>query len=283
LAAGKGAIVPKTKDDALAAVHAMMVDRAFGSAGDEVIVEEFMEGEEASLFVISDGRNYRTFVPAQDHKPVFDGDTGPNTGGMGAYAPAPVMTPELVSDVCERIVQPTLDAMRCDGSEYKGILYVGLMMTSEGPKVVEMNSRWGDPEAQIVLPLLETDMLGLMDAAIDGTLDAIDIEERDDAAVIVMLASSGYPDAYQKGFPISGLDAAAKRPGVVVFHSGTALRNGEYVTNGGRVLGVTAVAPGIESAIHRAYDAVGDIHFEGMHYRRDIGHRALKRLSNKGT
>jgi len=283
LAAGKGAIVPKTKDDALAAVHAMMVERAFGSAGDEVIVEEFMEGEEASLFVISDGHTFRTFVPAQDHKPVYDGDTGPNTGGMGAYAPAPVMTPELVSDVCERIVQPTLEAMRSDGSEYKGILYVGLMMTSEGPKVVEMNSRWGDPEAQIVLPLLETDLLGLMDAAVDGTLDAIDIEERDEAAVIVMLASGGYPDAYQKGFPISGLDAVADRPGVVVFHSGTALRNGEYVTNGGRVLGVTAVAPDIETAIHRAYDAVGDIHFEGMHYRRDIGHRALKRLSNKGT
>lgn len=282
LAAGKGAIVPKTKDDALAAVHAMLVDRAFGSAGDEVIVEEFMEGEEASLFVISDGRNFRTFVSAQDHKPIFDGDTGPNTGGMGAYVPAPVMTAELVSDVCQKIVQPTLAAMRSDGSEYKGILYVGLMMTSEGPKVVEMNSRWGDPEAQVVLPLLETDMLGLMDAAIDGSLDTVEIEERDDAAVIVMLASGGYPDSYQKGFPIGGLDAAGERAGVTIFHSGTALRDGAYVTNGGRVLGVTAIASDIENAVRRAYEAVGDIHFEGMYYRRDIGHRALNRLQNKG-
>jgi len=281
LAAGKGAVVTSSKEEALAAVDEIMVARAFGPAGDQVVIEEFMEGEEASLFAICDGEHFRTFVAAQDHKPIFDGDRGPNTGGMGAYAPAPVMTPALVAEVEERVIRPTLRALAADGCPYHGILYVGLMMTREGPKVVEINSRWGDPEAQVVLPLLVTDMLDLMDAAIDGTLDRVEVDQRPGAAVIVMLASAGYPGGYRKGLPIAGLDRAAVREGVILFHSGTARKNGQVVTNGGRVLGVTATADDIPAAIDRAYAAVADIHFDGMHYRRDIGHRALARLGRR--
>ena len=279
LAAGKGAIVPESKDEAIAAIQQIMVDRAFGAAGDEVVVEEFMEGEEASLFAICDGTHYHALVPAQDHKPVFDGDTGPNTGGMGAYVPAPVMTPELIAEASERVIEPTLAALAADGCPYKGVLYVGLMIGPEGPRVVEINSRWGDPEAQVLVPLLETDMYNLMVASIDGTLDKTTIRERQQAAVVVMLASGGYPDSYPKGLPITGLDAAAEHPGVTLFHSGTARDGDAYVTNGGRVLGVTATADDIATAIDRAYNAVDDISFEGMHYRRDIGHRALARLT----
>lgn len=279
LAAGKGAIVTNSRDEALRAVQDIMVKRVFGNAGDAVVIEDFMEGEEASLFAICDGTHFHTFVPAQDHKPVFDGDRGPNTGGMGAYAPAPVMNHDLIVECEERIVAPTLRALAADGCPYRGMLYVGLMITSEGPKVVEMNSRWGDPEVQVILPLLRTDLVALMEASIDGTLDAMAVEQTSEAAVIVMLASGGYPGAYEKGYPITGLDRATAREGVVVFHSGTARRDSALVTNGGRVLGVTARAPDIRAAVERAYAAVGDITFEGMHYRRDIGHRALARLT----
>jgi phosphoribosylamine---glycine ligase len=278
LAAGKGAIVPASNEEAIEAVKMIMVDRAFGEAGDQIIIEEFMQGEEASLFVICDGSNYRTFVPAQDHKAANDGDTGPNTGGMGAYTPAPVMTPELIAEANTRVVEPTLAALKADNSEYKGIMYVGLMMTDEGPKVVEINCRWGDPEAQVILPHLETDLLAMMDASIDGTLDAIEVVEKDQAAVIVMLVSGGYPGDYPKGLPISGLDRAAAREGVTLFHSGTTNRDGTFYTNGGRVIGVTAVADGIEMAVQRAYEAAADISFDGMHYRKDIAHRAIERL-----
>ncbi len=277
LAAGKGAIVAGTKDEALAAVRQVMVDREFGDAGDTVVIEEFMEGEEASLFAVCDGKSFKTLVPAQDHKPVFDGDQGPNTGGMGAYAPAPVMTPDLIAEAEETVVAPVLKALAEDGCPYVGILYVGLMITDEGPKVVEINSRWGDPEAQALVPLLDTDMLDLMNACIDGTLDETTVEQSDGAAVVVMLASGGYPGSYAKGLPISGVEDAASRDGVLIFHSGTALADGGLVTNGGRVLGVTALADDIPAAIERVYGAAERIAFEGMHYRRDIGHRALAR------
>jgi phosphoribosylamine--glycine ligase len=278
LAAGKGAIVTSNKEEALAAIDEIMVKRAFGAAGEAVVIEEFMEGEEASLFAICDGKHYRTFVTAQDHKAVFDGDRGPNTGGMGAYAPAPVVNAELEAEVGATIIQPTLKALAAAGCPYHGILYVGLMITASGPKVVEMNARWGDPETQVVVPLLNTDMLALMDASIDGTLGEVDIDCADGAAVVVMLASGGYPGSYVKGFPIIGVDRAAACEGVLVFHSGTARKDGDLVTNGGRVLGVTAVAGDIPAAVARAYEAANHIHFEGMHFRRDIAHRALKRL-----
>jgi phosphoribosylamine--glycine ligase len=197
---------------------------------------------------------------------------------MGAYAPAPVVGSDLIAECRERIIAPTLGALARDGCPFRGMLYVGLMITANGPKVVEMNARWGDPEAQVVLPLLKTDLLALMDASIDGTLDALAIEESCDAAVVVMLASGGYPGDYDRGFPITGLDRAVAREGVIVFHSGTARQDSRLVTNGGRVLGVTAFAPDIRSAAERAYAAVGDIHFERMHFRRDIAHRALARL-----
>ncbi len=280
LAAGKGAIVTKTKDEALAAIDEIMVERAFGEAGDQVVIEEFMEGEEASLFAFCDGENFHTLVPAQDHKPVYDGDKGPNTGGMGAYVPAPVMTPELIEESKERIIAPTLMALRDAGCPYKGILYCGLMITDEGPKVVEMNSRWGDPEAQVLVPLLRTDMMELMNASIDGTLDQITLEENSGSAVVVMLTSPGYPGSYPKGLKISGLDAAGAHENVVIFHSGTAKdEDGDYVTAGGRVLGVTGLADDIPTAIKRAYDAAKEISWEGIHYRTDIGAKALKRLN----
>jgi phosphoribosylamine---glycine ligase len=282
LAAGKGAIVTASESEALAAIEEIMVDRAFGDAGDQVVIEEFMEGEEASLFAICDGRNFHTLVPAQDHKPVFDGDKGPNTGGMGAYAPAPVMTPDLISEAEERVIEPVLRALEADDSRYVGMLYVGLMISPDGPKVVEINCRWGDPEAQVLLPLLKTDMLDLMNASIDGTLDTMTVEQSDEAAVVVMLASGGYPGSYEKGLPITGVDFASEREGVTVFHSGTdasdEASDDALVTAGGRVLGVTAVAEDIRTAIERAYIGVADIRFDQMHYRRDIGHHALKRL-----
>ena len=279
LAAGKGAIVTETKDEALAAIDEIMVDRAFGDAGDQVVIEEFMVGEEASLFAICDGENFHTLVPAQDHKPVYDGDKGPNTGGMGAYVPAPVMTPELIEESKERIIAPTLKALRDAGCPYKGILYCGLMITSEGPKVVEMNSRWGDPEAQVLVPMLKTDMLALMDAAIDGTLDQMTVDENSGSAVVVMLTSPGYPGSYPKGLKISGLDAAAAHENVIIFHSGTAKDDGgDYVTAGGRVLGITGLANDIPTAIGRAYAAAKEISWESIHYRTDIGAKALARL-----
>lgn len=278
LAAGKGAIVPDDVAGALDAIDQIMVKREFGSAGDQVVVEEFMEGEEASLFAICDGKNFHTFKPAQDHKPVFDGDKGPNTGGMGSYAPAPVMTADLVEEAKEQIIQLTLNALAEDNSTYHGILYVGLMITRDGLKVVEMNSRWGDPEAQVILPLLNTDLIEIMDASIDGTLDRIEIQEKDQAAVIVMLASGGYPGDYEKGFAIHGLADAENHDGVIVFHSGTAWNGSDIVTNGGRVAGVTAIGDDISGAVEHAYLAVNDIRFERMHFRRDIGHHALKRF-----
>ena len=279
LAAGKGAIVTETKDEALEAIHQIMVEREFGEAGDQVVVEEFMEGEEASLFAICDGEHFHTLVPAQDHKPAYDGDTGPNTGGMGAYVPAPVMTPELIEESKERIITPTLKALKDAGCPYKGILYCGLMITTEGPKVVEMNSRWGDPEAQVLVPLLKTDMLALMDAAIDGTLDRITVEEGTGSAVVVMLTSPGYPGSYPKGLKITGLDKASEHENVIIFHSGTAKDDaGDFITAGGRVLGVTGLADDIPTAIERAYAAAKEISWNGIHFRTDIGAKALARL-----
>ncbi|MBE6073433.1 MAG: phosphoribosylamine--glycine ligase [Selenomonas ruminantium] len=277
LAAGKGVIVAMTKEEALAAVADIMEDQEFGAAGSRVVIEEFMEGEEASLLCFTDGRTICPMISSQDHKRAYDGDKGPNTGGMGTYAPAPVMTKAMVDKAYETILVPTIKAMAQEGRVYKGCLYAGLMITADGPKVVEFNARFGDPETQVVLPLLESDLADIMLACADGTLAAQDIKWSDGAAVCVVMASGGYPKAYKKGFAIKGL-TAAKEAGCEVFHAGTAEKDGEIVTSGGRVLGVVAKASSVKEAVENAYDGVKKISFDGAFYRKDIAHRALERL-----
>lgn len=278
LAAGKGAVVCRTVEEALFAVEEIMVKGVFGEAGRQVVVEEFLEGEEASVLAFTDGETVIPMLPAQDHKQVYDGDRGPNTGGMGAYAPAPVCTPEVMRAVEEQILRPAVRAMAREGRPYRGVLYAGLMITPQGPKVLEFNARFGDPEAQPLLVLMASDLVEVMEAVLEGRLAETQVRWHEGAAVCVVLASGGYPGPYRKGLPISGLEEAASRhPDVVVFHAGTALAEGKVVTAGGRVLGVTARAASIEEAIARAYAAAGEISFEGMHYRRDIGQKALRR------
>lgn len=280
LAAGKGVIVAMTKEEALEAVHEIMDDAAFGKAGSRVVIEEFMDGEEASLLAFTDGRTIVPMVSSQDHKRAYDGDKGPNTGGMGTYAPAPVMTKELVAEATEKILKPVIAAMAKEGRPYKGCLYAGLMITDEGPKVVEFNARFGDPETQVVLPLLESDLVEIMLACVDGTLSDLDIKWSDGAAVCVVMASGGYPKSYQKGFEIDGLEKA-KAADTLVFHAGTAEKDGAVVTNGGRVLGVVAKAPTVKEAVDKAYKGVAAITFQDAFYRKDIAHRALERLQGK--
>lgn len=276
LAAGKGVVVATTVAEALEAVDMIMCDQAFGEAGARVVIEECMQGEEASLLTFTDGYTVVPMVSAQDHKRVFDGDEGPNTGGMGAYAPAPVVTPELLDQVMRDILQPTVDAMRSEGIIYRGCLYAGLMMTAEGPKVVEFNARFGDPETQVVLPLLDSDLVTVLEACVDGRLADTEVKWKDDAAVCVVLAAGGYPGDYSKGEAISGLEQA-ETGGALVFHAGTALKQGQVVSSGGRVLGVTAVDRDVLQAIDKAYAAIGKIGFSGMHYRKDIAHRVVAR------
>ena len=277
LAAGKGVVVAMTEHDALAAIADIMEDGEFGAAGSRVVIEEFMEGEEASLLCFTDGKTIVPMISSQDHKRAFDGDKGPNTGGMGTYAPAPVMTKEMVKSAYDKILVPTIKAMEKENRIYKGCLYAGLMITKDGPKVVEFNARFGDPETQVVLPLLESDLVDIMLACADGTLKDCSIKWKDGAAVCVVMASGGYPKAYEKGKKITGL-TAAEETGVLVFHAGTAKKNGEIVTDGGRVLGVAATADDIKKAVAKAYEGVAKIDFAGAFYRKDIAHRALERL-----
>ena len=282
LAAGKGVIPGRTFKEALQAVRTILVDRAFGDAGDTVVIEEELIGEEASFTVLTDGSYCLPFVSSQDHKMSHDGDTGKNTGGMGAYSPAPVITPELHDYVLERIVYPTVNGMTAIGSPFKGVLYVGLMITEAGPKVLEFNCRFGDPEAQVLLPRLKSDLLPLLIACSDGTLeqhaDVPDVQWHDEAAACVVMASGGYPDPYETGKVITGLEDAETIEGVTVFHAGTKQNGENIVTAGGRVLGVTAVADGLHDAIQQAYQGVSAIHFDKAHARRDIGYRALEKL-----
>ena len=275
LAAGKGAVVCQSVDQALAAAHDMLDGDSLGGAGHHIVVEEYMTGEEASLFAICDGEHFITLPPAQDHKAIYEGDQGPNTGGMGAYAPAPAMTPALVREAEERVIRPVLAAMRQLGTPYQGVLYCGLMCTDSGVKVVEFNARFGDPECQILMPLLKTDLLDLLAAACDGRLDQVQVECEPGAAVCVVMASDGYPRAYEKGFEIRGLEALANRDDLLVFHAGTALRDGRFFTDGGRVLGVTATDADIQAAVAKAYAAVDQIAFDNAYCRRDIAYRAL--------
>ncbi len=278
LAAGKGVHICEDAPAARAALRAILLDDAYGEAGAAVVVEAFMRGEEASVFALTDGSDYVLLAPAQDHKRLGEGDTGPNTGGMGAYAPAPVVTPAVLRAVEEQVVRPTLDGMAAEGSPYRGVLYCGLMIGADGaPRVVEYNCRFGDPEAQVVLPLLASDAVDLFEALALGRLGEATVAVAEGAAACVVLASAGYPGAYQKGVPVRGLGAVPE--GVVVFHAGTAERGGETVTAGGRVLGVTGFGPDLPAALDAAYAGVEALSFEGMQVRRDIGQRGLRRLA----
>jgi phosphoribosylamine--glycine ligase len=281
LAAGKGVIICATRGEAVTSLDKMIGQKAFGSAGETVVFEEFLSGTEASVFAICDGKEFVTLAPAQDHKRVFDGDRGKNTGGMGAYAPAPMVTREILRQVEETIIAPTLRGMAAEDRPYRGCLYVGLMLTAEGPKVVEYNCRFGDPETQVVLPLYAGDLFELLLAAACrtvGSLNLSDVTTTMGNAVCVVLASGGYPDSYAMGIEILGLGEAGRARDIIVFHAGTKAEGTRILTSGGRVLGVTAVEykGTLRTAIDAAYDAVGLISFEGMHFRHDIGAKALR-------
>jgi phosphoribosylamine---glycine ligase len=275
LAAGKGVVIAEDAATAEAVVGEMMIDRRFGDAGSRVVLEEFLVGHEASYFVLADGTNFVLLGSAQDHKRIFDDDRGPNTGGMGAFAPSPLITEDMSRRVCDEIVSPVLAGMDHEGHPYRGFLYVGLMLTAEGPKVIEFNVRFGDPEAQVVLPMLDEDLGWLLGEAATGALPSRPARFRREPHVGVVLAAGGYPDAPEAGKPIDGIDAASNVPGAIVFHAGTAKREGRLVTAGGRVLTVVGRSTTFRDAIDTAYSAASHIHFEGMQYRRDIGRKAL--------
>jgi phosphoribosylamine--glycine ligase len=276
LAAGKGVIIATTKAESDKAID-FMFEGGFGQSGAEIVVEEFMEGEEASFFALSDGKNVIPLAGAQDHKRVGDGDVGPNTGGMGAYSPAPVLTPALEQVAMEQFIKPTVAAFAEQGLSYMGVLYLGLMITKNGPKLVEYNCRFGDPEAQVLMPRLKGDLLTALLAARDGVLDQFDLRWKDETALTVAMCSRGYPGTPEKGAVITGIEEAAKLPGVTIFHAGTTKQDGKIIATGGRVLNVTATGATVAEARDRAYAAVGKIHWDGCFYRKDIGWRALNR------
>ncbi len=276
LAAGKGSVVCADLAEARQALKTIMVDRIFADAGKQVVIEEFMQGEEASLFVITDGKDYLVLSPAQDFKRALDGDRGKNTGGMGSYAPTPFLTPDIYDRAIIEIVEPVLNGLHSEGITYQGVLYCGLMLTTAGPKIVEFNCRFGDPETQVVLPLLESDLLEMCLAVSRQTLTDYKLAVKNASAICVIATAGGYPDAYEKGKVIHGLDQLEK--GVFVFHAGTARDGSQYLTNGGRVLGVTAVDKDLKTARDRVYRNIERIHFEGMYYRRDIAQRVIQSL-----
>jgi phosphoribosylamine--glycine ligase len=277
LAAGKGVIIAQTRDEAVEAVTDMLSGNAFGEAGSRVVIEEFLKGEEASFLAFTDGKNIIPLASAQDHKAVFDGDTGPNTGGMGAYSPAPVVTPAIHEKAMAEVMRRTVDGMAAEGRPYRGVLYAGLMIDGDQVKTLEFNARFGDPECQPLLMRMKSDIVPILLAVAEGDISRITIEWHDQAAVCVVMASGGYPGEYRKGDAIRGLDAAAQIPDVVVFHAGTAFRGEATVTSGGRVLGVTALGGTVRAAIERAYQGVAAISWDGVHYRKDIGSKALNR------
>jgi phosphoribosylamine---glycine ligase len=280
LAAGKGVIICKNRQEALVALDDIVIRRAFGNAGDRIVVEEFLVGEEASIFVLTDGDRFATLASAQDHKRIFDNDLGKNTGGMGAYAPAPVVTEEILQRVIREVVHPTLSGMNSEKSPYRGCLYIGLMMTANGPKVLEYNCRFGDPETQVVVPLIDGDLAEIFLSIAEHRLDPSLVKLHQATAVCVVMASQGYPDEYQSGKQIFGLENVRMEDGVVAFHAGTRKDNSKIVTSGGRVLGVTAIGfnDELDLTIQNAYRAVEKITFDGAYYRSDIGKKALKYL-----
>ena len=271
LALGKGVIIAQTVDEAVVAVKEIMEDKKFGASGNNIVVEEFLTGPEVSVLAFTDGKTVKPMVSSKDHKRAFDNDEGLNTGGMGTISPNPYYTDDVAKVCMETIFKPTIEAMNKEGRPFKGCLYFGLMITPNGPKVIEYNARFGDPEAQVVLPRLKTDLVDICEAVIDERLDELEIEWYDGAAACVVMASGGYPVSYKKGIEISGLDEKGGIDGAVVYHAGTKYEDGKFLTNGGRVLGVTATAPTLEKALEKAYSAVDKIKFDGMHFRRDIG------------
>ena len=274
LATGKGVIIANNTEEIDAAIGEIMVDKAFGAAGNRVVVEDFLKGQEASMHALCDGINTVMFPPSQDHKQIFDGDKGPNTGGMGAYAPVSWITDENVQFVKERAVEPALRGLKRQNAEFKGCLYPGLMIDGDEIKLLEFNARFGDPEAEIYMRLFEGNLYEVLKACATGTLDSKSVTWKPGFAVTVVVASPGYPGSYPKGLPIAGIDEAEKLDDIVVFHAGTAIKDGQLVTAGGRVLNVTATSPTLEEALNKAYAAVKLISFEGMHYRTDIGRRS---------
>jgi phosphoribosylamine---glycine ligase len=280
LAGGKGVVVAASMPKAMEAIHLDMVKKVFGKAGERVVVEECLDGEEASVIGICDGKTVRLFASSQDHKRIFDGDKGPNTGGMGAYSPAPVVTPELEREILERVFMPVVDEFRRIGHPYRGFLYAGIMLTSKGFRVLEFNVRLGDPETQVILPRLKNDFLDLLDAAIDGRLSEVSLEWEDEDCVCVVIAAGGYPDAYESGARIAGIENARAIEGIQVFHAGTKRGSDGFVTAGGRVLNVVGSGRSLFEALSRTYSAVERIFFDKMHYRTDIGHRATKTLKH---
>jgi len=273
LAAGKGVILCSNGEEARSAVQSIMQEKAFGSAGNQVVIEEFLTGQEVSLLAFTDGKTVLPLDSAQDHKAAFDGDKGPNTGGMGAYSPAPVFTDELKQQVMDEIMIPTVRAMTKEGRYYRGILYAGLMLTESGPKVLEFNARFGDPETQPIMMRIKNDIVPIFEACIDGTLSTQTLQWKQEPTVCVVMAAKGYPNSYEKGKEITDLNSDDNQQ-AVVFHAGTKLENGKVLTNGGRVLGVTALGSDINQAIKNAYSAVDKIKWDGVHYRKDIGHKA---------
>ncbi|MFH1645116.1 MAG: phosphoribosylamine--glycine ligase [Candidatus Omnitrophota bacterium] len=282
LCAGKGVVVCHSENEAFSAVDRIMNDKEFGAAGEKIIVEDCLSGEEASIIVVSDGKNFVSFPSSQDHKRAFDNDEGPNTGGMGAYSPAPIITDSLSKDIDKNIIKPIIDGLSAKGTPYTGVLYIGLMLTESGPYVLEFNVRFGDPETQVIVPRLATDIIDLIQAAIDGNLKDIKVEFDKRACVCVVCASGGYPGSYKKGVPIKGIEEAEAFYDIIVFHAGTKLSKRDmldtaYETNGGRVLGITAFGNDIKQAIDRVYEGCSKIKFEGMFYRKDIGCKAIKK------
>jgi phosphoribosylamine--glycine ligase len=282
LAAGKGVTVCESKDAALDSLDSLFTKKTLGQAGEKIIIEDFMVGEELTILVITDGKDFVTFPPAQDHKRILDGDVGKNTGGMGAYAPAPFVSEELFEKIKRTIIKPTIYGMTKEGYPFKGCLYFGLMLTETGPHVVEYNCRFGDPETQVVLPLIQNDLVELMLASIEGDIAKFKLITSPSMAVCVVIASRGYPDSYETGKPIFGLDNVVNNPDVYIFHSGTKMENDSIVTAGGRVIGVTAVGESdkLEETILNAYRSVDKITFDGAYYRSDIGKKALRRVVN---
>lgn len=273
LALGKGVTIAQNKQEALNALEDAMVKKVFAESGNEIIIEEFLEGFEISIHAFSDGETYSIFPTSQDHKPIFDGDKGPNTGGMGVVAPVPKVDQNLIKRIENEIIRPTLDGLKKRGRIYRGILYPGIMVTKSGPKVLEFNARFGDPETETYMRLLKTDLFDIFNACVDGKLKDVKIEWEDKFACTIVLASKGYPGDYQKGFEIKGIYDAEKQEDIVVFHAGTKIENGKLVTNGGRVLGVSSVGNSLEETLEKAYKAIEEIKFEGMQYRKDIGKR----------
>ncbi len=276
LAAGKGVIMCQSRRTALEAAQGLFTGALLGEQERQVVIEEFLEGDEISFLCLSDGKHVAPLVPAQDHKRIGEGDTGPNTGGMGVYSTDTLLDPAMCEWILHHIAEPTIRGMAEEETPFVGVLYCGLMMTARGPQVLEFNARFGDPETQAILMRLDSDLLDALEACVDGRLAETELRWSQGASACVIASSSGYPGSYKTGFPISGLDSASRIPGVEVFHSGTAPAQDGVATSGGRVLGVTAVADSLQLALDRAYQALGEIHFEGMYYRRDIGHRALK-------